>query len=64
MKTYCILGVYMSEQLYTISEVSEMLKAHPDTIRAWNRDGKIKSIRIGNGWRRFPQSEIDRILGV
>jgi len=53
----------MTEKLYTISEVSNILNAHPDTIRTWDKKGKIKTVRVGNGWRRFPQSEIDRILG-
>lgn len=52
----------MTEKLYTISEVSNILNAHPDTIRMWDKQGKIRSIRVGAGWRKFPQSEIDRIL--
>lgn len=57
------LGVSMeTERNYTISEVANILSVHVDTIRMWDAQGKITPIRVGNGWRRFPQSEIDRIL--
>lgn len=52
-----------TEKYYTISEVSNLIGVHVDTVRAWDRAGKIRSVRIGAGWRRFPSSEIDRILG-
>jgi excisionase family DNA binding protein len=52
-----------TEKLYNITEASNILGYHIDTLRMWDRQGKIKSVRVGNGWRRFPQSEIDRILG-
>jgi len=53
-----------TDKLYTTSEVSNILSVHADTIRMWDRKGKIKSIRVGEtGWRRFKQSEIDRLLG-
>ena len=53
----------ISEKYYTISEVSNILGVHVDTIRMWDRQGKIKSVRIGNGWRRFPESELKKIIG-
>lgn len=34
-------------KFYTIPEIAEALKVTPQTIRAWIKQGKIKSQRIG-----------------
>jgi excisionase family DNA binding protein len=34
-------------KFYTIQETAEALKVTPQTIRAWIKQGKIKSQRIG-----------------
>lgn len=63
MQTYIKLGITMLPELrYTISEAANLLGVHPDTVRRWESTGKIKSIRVSGGWRRFPESEIKRIL--
>jgi excisionase family DNA binding protein len=49
-------------RLYRISEASTILGVHPNTIRRWERQEKIKTIRVGKGHRRIPESEISRIL--
>ena len=51
------------EILYTAKEASELLSVSHQTIKRWHRNGKIKSIQVGNGWIRVPESEIKRILG-
>jgi len=54
----------IKDKLYTISEVSHILGVHIDTIRMWDRQGKIKCVRVGDtGWRRFKESEIMRVIG-
>jgi len=53
----------LPEQKYTLSEAANLLGVHPDTVRRWNNTGKIRSIRVSGGWRRFPESEIKRLLG-
>lgn len=51
------------EPLMTISEACEILKVHPNTMRNWDRDGLIKSVRIGkSNMRRFKKSDIEKIL--
>ncbi|MEM3852776.1 MAG: IS607 family transposase [Conexivisphaerales archaeon] len=47
------------EKLYTISE--DIL--HLTTLRIWDKQGKIKCIRLSNRYRRIPESEINRIMG-
>lgn len=51
-----------SEKLYKIGEASSLLGVHPNTIRRWEKEGKIKIVRIGRGHRRIPASEIARLM--
>jgi len=32
---------------YKIGEASRILGVHPNTLRKWEKEGKIKAIRIG-----------------
>ena len=47
--------------LYTLEEAAELLRVSKETIRRWDRTGKIHCIRLPNGYRRVPVSEISRI---
>lgn len=38
-------------KFYTISELSEILSLHPDTIRILFRSGKLKGYKVGREWR-------------
>ena len=51
-------------KLYTIRDACKILQLNPNTLRKWDREGKIKCIRLSNNFRRVPESEINRILGV
>ncbi len=51
-------------KLYTIRDACKILQLDPTTIRKWDREGKIKCIRLSNNFRRIPESEINRILGI
>jgi excisionase family DNA binding protein len=50
------------EKLYKMNEASSLLGVHPNTIRRWEKQGKIKSIRAGAGHRKIPEGEINRIM--
>jgi excisionase family DNA binding protein len=41
------------EQLLTVEEVAEQLRIHPETVRRWLREGRLKGFRISRrgGWR-------------
>lgn len=43
-----------------IGEAARQLGVSVDTIRRWEREGKITSSRTLGGQRRFTSSEIDR----
>ena len=37
---------------------------HPNTLRRWEREGKIRVVRTPKGRRRIPESEVKRLLGI
>ncbi len=48
--------------LLTIEQVSEILGVHPNTLRNWDRSGKLKAVRIGSRQdRRYPKEEIHKL---
>ena len=53
-----------ADRLLPIGEAARSLGVSLDTIRRWEREGKIVGIRTPGGQRRFPRSEIDRLLGA
>jgi len=61
-------------RLLRINEVAELLSIHPATLRRWDREGKLKTIRIGSrshpgrknkndiGDRRYRQEDVEKYL--
>ncbi|MGO9751402.1 MAG: helix-turn-helix domain-containing protein [Solirubrobacteraceae bacterium] len=45
----------------TVPQVSQELKLHPATIRAWVKTGRLAAVRAGRTWR-VRRSEVDRAL--
>jgi putative resolvase len=54
----------MLERSYSPKEAGKMLGVTTHTIQVWDRQGRIKCIRLPTGRRRIPGSEIERILGT
>lgn len=52
------------EKLYRMREAAAILGVHQNTIRRWEKEGKIKVIRAVGGHRKIPESEIKRLLGA
>ena len=50
------------DELLTTRQVQEILKVDRITIYRMLGDGRLKGVKIGQQWR-FPQSEVDRLLG-
>ncbi|MGZ4144187.1 MAG: TOBE domain-containing protein [Actinomycetota bacterium] len=48
--------------LYRIGEAASMLGVRPETIRRWERSGKIKTKRTKGGQRMVPAGEVARLL--
>lgn len=46
-------------ELLTIKEAARMINVHPNTLRNWEKEGKIQAIRIGSRRdRRYPKQTI------
>ena len=53
-----------SERFLTVTEVAAILKANPQTVRRWLRDGRLHGVMPGGtklGYR-IPESEVRRLL--
>jgi excisionase family DNA binding protein len=49
--------------LLTLREVARLLHVHPNTLRRWSNDGRIRAYRItARGDRRFKREEVIRFL--
>src|SRR3954451_1096086 len=51
----------MSSPGYTLGEAARALGVSEDTLRRWDRAGKLKTTRDANNRRRVPESEITRL---
>jgi excisionase family DNA binding protein len=50
-------------KLLTIKQAAEVLNVHTETLRRWDKRGKLKSIRVNErGDRRYNPRDIERIL--
>jgi len=55
-------GEHISDML-TVREVARLLHVHPNTLRRWSNNGRIRAYRITpRGDRRFRREEIARFL--
>lgn len=49
--------------LLTLKQASELLQVHPNTLRAWDKKGILKAIRIGErGLRRYKREDLNKLM--
>ena len=52
--------------LLTIRQVAKVLNVHPDTLRRWDNNGKLKAVRVGTrrgvGERRYHRDDIVKLM--
>ncbi len=53
----------MPRQNYTASEAARALGISLDTLRRWDREGRIRTVRDKSNRRLVPASEIERLRG-
>ena len=54
----------MPDRFLTVQEAAEQLRVHPQTVRLWLREGKLRGRLIGgrkSGYR-IPTADIERLL--
>lgn len=50
-------------KLLTIRQAAEILNVHVETLRRWDKAGKLKAIRVNErGDRRYKPEDIERIM--
>ncbi len=54
------------DRLLTVQEVATRLRMHPESVRRWLREGRLKGGRMGGrrlGYR-IPESEVERVVAA
>ena len=51
------------EKLLTSHQVAKLLNVLPETLRRWEKEGKLKPLRKPGGHRRYKESQIKKLLG-
>jgi predicted site-specific integrase-resolvase len=54
----------MIDRLLTLSETAEILKVSKETLRNWDRGGKLIALRSEGGHRKYLESTIYKYIGV
>ncbi len=52
------------DESYRIGEAASVLGVRVETLRRWERQGKLKTLRTAGGQRKVPASEVARLLAV
>jgi len=51
--------------LLKISEASDLLNVHPNTLRKWDKKGVLKAVRFGQrGDRRYRKEDILKMINM
>lgn len=45
------------------AEAAELLSVHPQTLRLWDRQGKLRPIRLPSGQRRYQKADLEGLIG-
>jgi len=48
---------------YRIGQAAEAIGVRVETLRRWERDGKLRTTRTSGGQRRVPTEEVARLVG-
>jgi molybdopterin-binding protein len=54
----------MAEESYRIGEAASMLGVRVETLRRWEREGKLQTTRTAGGQRRVAAAEVARLLAA
>ena len=51
------------ERLLTVAEVAQRIRVHPESVRRWIREGRLRGIALGaRAGYRVPENEVERFL--
>lgn len=60
---YAMLRQMARDEGLLLGEAARALGVSPDTLRRWDRAGKLRTVRDSRNRRRVPRSEIERLAG-
>ncbi|MBU1000088.1 helix-turn-helix domain-containing protein [Patescibacteria group bacterium] len=50
-------------KLLTIRQAAEILNVHVETLRRWDKSGKLKAIRVNDrGDRRYKPEDLEKLM--
>lgn len=49
-------------QFQTVKDIADLLKVGEPTVRRWIKDGDLRAIDVGRGWRIAPE-DLEEFLG-
>lgn len=52
----------MTDKMYSVDEVADLLGLHVRTVRGYIRSGRLKAVRIGKQYRIAP-ADLDELIG-
>ena len=50
------------EETYRIGDAARTIGVRVETLRRWERDGRLTTVRTGGGQRRIPAAEVARLV--
>ena len=53
----------MSQELYSVFQVADLLDLHVKTVRGYVRDGRLKAVRIGKQYR-IAREDVEALTGL
>lgn len=59
-----VISSQRTAQLISIGRASELLGVHHDTLRDWERKGKISPVKTPGSHRRYSMSDINGMRGI
>lgn len=52
-------------KLLTIRQAAEILNVHIETLRRWDKSGKLKAIRVNDrGDRRYKPEDLEKLMKI
>jgi excisionase family DNA binding protein len=54
----------LEDSLLMPAEVGRLFRVSPKTVSRWAREGKIRAVKTPGGHRRYPETEVRRLLAT
>lgn len=53
----------MDKSLLTLQQASEILNVHPETLRRWDKSGRLTAVKVGErGDRKYRLADVQRLM--